>query len=434
MQFTFFLFFLAVSSLHFSDARASSERVVAAYYENYSQYRPAIGNRKPFSIEKIDTTLITDLYYAFAGFGYISKSIDPANPHLTGNFELQPTEENDLSTLYPQIFKLKQQSKQPIRVFLTIGGWNFNDPQDPQGNGQLTHRLFSQMVANGKNRKEFIDSAIEYAHRYGFDGIDIDWEYPGDLTRGGSEEDLSNFVQFLTECQTAFQQTQPKLMLSYTAPAHIPQGMPQLYKDTPTAYFKWLAQCTEHLDRLNVMAYDYHTPFGDEKITGANSPLKRDTNPKSPYYIANTLENCLTNGIPAQKIVLGLPAFGRSYAGVSELKEENYGPGKPFTDPGAPGASTQQLGFLAYYEIIDQIQSKQLSFGTDTLTNTAMAWNGLTKSWVSYDSPETSVLKAQLAAEKNLKGIVIWAIDLDDYEGDPAYPILRSIRNISFYK
>lgn len=423
MKLKFFLLFLSISTHLICD-----QPIVAAYYENYSQYRPATGNRKPFSIDAIDPDLLTDLYYAFAGFGYVSKSVDPANPRLTDNFEIQPTEENDLSVLYPQIFNLKRKANQSLRIFLTLGGWNFNDPQDPQGNGQSTYRLFSQMVSTEKNRKEFIHSAMDYAHRYSFDGIDIDWEYPGDLTRGGTAEDFVNFVQFLKECNIAFKQTDPKLSLSYTAPAHIPQGLPQNYREDPATYFSWLAQCAEHLDRLNVMAYDYHTPFGASTITGANSPLNRDTDPKSPYFIAKTLENYLKSGIPANKIVLGLPAFGHTYAGVSDLNEVNPGPGTVFLTPGEPGPSTRQPGFLAYYEIVDQIKSKQLSSGTDPITNTAIAWNGPSRRWVSFDTSETIQLKVQLALEKKLRGIVLWAIDLDDYESEPTYPLLRSIK------
>ncbi|MFV0340187.1 MAG: glycosyl hydrolase family 18 protein [Parachlamydiaceae bacterium] len=402
---------------------SEQERVVAAYFENYAQYRPATGNRKSFSIEDIDTVILTDLYYAFATFGY-------ANKALTGNFEVQPTEENDLMVLYPQMMSLKKAAKQPLRLFLTIGGWNFNDVQDPQGNGKLTYRLFSQMVADAKHRNEFIASAIDYAHRYGFDGIDIDWEYPGDLTRGGSAEDLPNFVQFLKECHAAFNQTEPKLLLSYAAPAHIPEGLPENYRKEPKSYFKWLALCAEHLDRLNVMAYDYHTPYSEWKITGANSPLNRDTEKQSPYFIAKTLDNYLSNGIPADKIILGLPAFGRSYGDVSDLTESSFGPGKPFRVPGDAGPSTQQAGYLSYYEIVDLIKSNQLFKGMDSITSTAVAWNISSKQWVSYDTPETTQLKAQLVKERGLKGVVLWAIDLDEYAGESPYPITRSIHQV----
>lgn len=401
--------------------------IVAAYYENYSQYRPPVGNRPPFSLDLIDTEILTDLYFAFAGFGYVSKSVDPSNPHLTGNFTLQPTEGNDQSVLYSQMQKLKQHSKTGLRSYLCIGGWNFNTPDDE--NGRFTYRLFSQMVANPANRKQFIDSAIAYTRLYGFDGIDIDWEYPGDLSRGGSADDFNNFFQFLQECSLAFSKVEPQLLLSYSAPAHVPKGVPQSFQEDPNSYFRWLALCAKYLDHLNVMAYDYHTPFDDPKITGVNAPLLRDTNPNSPLFIAKTLENYLSNGVPANKIVLGIPAFGHSFSGVFGMSLRDTRAGKQFEHPGLPGPSTNHAGLLAYFEITDMIALNQLSFGTDHVTNTAYGYNLFSQNWVSFDTPETIALKAQMAAQKKLKGVILWAIDLDEYQWHPKYPNLRSAWN-----
>lgn len=404
--------------------------VIAAYYANYSQYRPVAGQRAPFSLSSIDTDILTDLYYAFAGFGYITKSLNPSFPHLTGDFTIQPMEGNDQGTIYPALLKLKQSSKSTLRTFLSIGGWNFNNPNDPQGVGQHTYRLFSQMVSNATNRKQFIDSAIDYAHRYGFDGIDIDWEYPGDLQRGGSMDDFNNFIDFLKECSTAFSQALPPLSLSYAAAAHTPTGLPHSFQEDPNSYFRWLAQCSRYLDRITIMAYDYHTPFDNPKITGANAPLNRDTDPKSPYSIAKTLENYLNNGVPADKIVLGIPIFGHSYAKVSGLSPQERGPGKPFESPGAPGPATQTPGLLAYFEVIDIIRKGELSFGIDKVTNTCYGYDDSSGKWVSFDTPYTVKLKAQMALESHLKGIVLWTIDMDEYQQEPKYPNLRTASNV----
>ncbi|MBS0628229.1 MAG: hypothetical protein JSS09_08470, partial [Verrucomicrobia bacterium] len=68
--------------------------VVGAYYENWSQYRPPSGGRAVFFPNLIDPTILTDLYYAFAVFGFVTASIDPQNPHLTGDYTVQPVEWN----------------------------------------------------------------------------------------------------------------------------------------------------------------------------------------------------------------------------------------------------------------------------------------------------------------------------------------------------
>lgn len=406
--------------------QADTSMIVAGYFENYAQYRPISSNRNPFSLEMVEPDLLTDLYYAFAGLGYITPSIDPKNPRLTGDFTLQPIDSKDESQFYPQAYKLKAASKKGLRLFLSVGGWNFNNPEDPQGVGKRTYQLFSQMVAKPENRKQFIDSAVAYLHRFHFDGLDIDWEYPGDLGRGGSIDDFDHFITFLRECQTSFRAATPSLLLSYSAPAHMPEGLPKEYKEDPKKYFVWLAACSTYLDRLNVMGYDYHGPYNEPKITGVNAPLYRDTSPGSPYYIARTLDNYISNGVLPQKILLGLPAFGVSYAHVADLSDVSHGPGKPFEGPGEAGPATQQKGLLAYFEIADKMAEKKFSFGVDTITNTVYAFNLTSREWVSFDNPDTIKLKVALARAKGLQGVILWAIDLDEYQWNPTFPILRS--------
>lgn len=433
MQFILSMGIFAVHpSSHPKNTLVLSPHVVVGYYENWSQYRPATGGRPVFWPNMIDNSILTDLNFAFAAFGFVSKSVDPSNPHLTGDFTIQPIEWNDQSVLYPQVQALKKGAPNGLKTFLSIGGWSFNDPNDPNGMGAYTYTLFSQMVSTSANRQQFIDSAISYAHNYGFDGIDIDWEYPGDLTRGGTLDDFDNFIVFLQEASTALHAATPPLLLSYAAAAILPTGIPQQYHNDPDSYFKWLASCAQYLDRINIMAYDYHGPFDNPQITGVNAPLNQDTNPASTYYIAETLHNYINNGVPANKIVLGMPTYGHSYGGVSELTSTDNGPGKPFTVAGAAGPATQQPGLLAYFEISDMIALKQLTFGTDTTTSTAFGYNLTTKEWVSFDTPETIALKAQEVLNQELLGAMFWAIDLDEYQWGMKYPNIRSAYQI-FY-
>lgn len=403
--------------------------VIGTYYENWSQYRPAGGGRPQFMPNLIDPTIITDLYYAFAVFGFVTRSIDPQNPHLTGDYTVQPVEWNDQSVLYPQVQALKQINPN-LRTLLSIGGWSFNDPNDPNGMGQFTYQLFSQMVASKANRTQFINSAIAYAHQYGFNGIDIDWEYPGDLTRGGTPADFDNYVTFLNECYTACHTANPPLLLTAATAAIVPTGVPQSYHDNPATYFEWLASCAPYLDRFNIMAYDYHGPFDVPKLTGVNAPLMRDTDPKGTKYVAETVENYVANGVPADKIVLGMPTYGHSYGGVPGLSSSNYGPGLPFTMAGNAGPATGTPGFLAYFEIADMIALNQLTFGTDQPTSTAIGWNSTSQQWVSFDTPDTITLKAKFAKDNALQGIMFWAVDDDEYHWQPTYPNIRAGYNV----
>jgi chitinase len=415
MKYVISIFVLLSSTL-------AAERIVSAYYENWSQYRPPSGGRKVFFPNLIDPLILTDFNYAFAIFGFVTKSIDPQNPHLTGNYTVQPVEWNDQSVLYPQVQALKQQNRN-LRTHISIGGWGFNDPNDPNGIGQYTYKLFSDMVSNSANRSQFIQSAVAYAKQWGFNGIDIDWEFPGDLTRGGKPEDFDNFVTFLQEFYPACQSA--SLKLSAASAAIVPAGVPQSFHDNPASYFQWLAKCAEFVDYFNVMCYDYHGPFDVPMLTGVNAPLNRDTNPDGTLCDEATLTNYLNNGVPAGKIVLGMPVYGHSYGGVAGLSDSDNGPGKPFTSPGNPGPSTGSPGMLAYFEIADMTALKQLTFGTDAVTSTALGYTIGEQQWVSFDTPDTIALKTQKVIDKGLLGAMLWAIDDDEYQWGETYPNVR---------
>lgn len=403
-------------------AQVTGETIVSAYYENWSQYRPASGGRQVFFPNLIDPAILTDLNYAFAIFGYVTKSIDPNNPHLTGDYTVQPIEWNDQSVLYSQVQDLKKINPN-LRTHLSIGGWSFNDPNDPNGIGEYTYKLFSDMASTSAGRAQFIQSATTYAKQWGFNGVDIDWEYPGDLTRGGKEEDFDNFLELLKELYAACQAA--SLKLSIASAAIVPSGVPQSYRDNPATYFQWLAKCAESIDYFNIMCYDYHGSFDVPQLTGVNAPLNRDTNPDSTLFVEMTLNNYINNGVPAGKMVLGMPIYGHSYSGVAGLSSSDNGPGKVFTGPGNPGPSTQSPGLLAYYEVADMVASTQMVFGTDGATSTAVAYNGTSQQWVSFDTPDTIALKTQKVIDKGLLGAMFWAIDEDEYQWGEKFPNVR---------
>ena len=127
---------------------------------------------------------------------------------------------------------------------------------------------------------------------------------------------------------------------------------------------------------------------------------------------------------------MGLPTFGHSYAGVAGLSNENHAPGKTFTSAGASGPSTKTPGLLAYYEVADMIAQNLLAFGIDPVTNTALAYNIPLQKWVSYDTPDTIALKAELAKSKGLGGVMLWTIDMDEYQWEPNFPNIRSAASI----
>jgi chitinase len=92
--------------------------------------------------------------------------------------------------LYPRFTNLKSYSP-GMKVFISVGGWDAGGA------------IWSDMVSTEDNRATFIKSAVSFMRTYGFDGIDLDWEYPSASDRGGVAADKENLVTFLMELKTA---------------------------------------------------------------------------------------------------------------------------------------------------------------------------------------------------------------------------------------
>ena len=123
------------------------------YYTNWSWYRVGDGKYGPTDV---DVNLCTHILYGFA-------TLDPTLLTMRVFDSWSDTDEYGPS-LYAKVTAFKAQG---IKVLIALGGWN-----DSLGN------KYSRLVNDPSARKRFIDNAILFIEQYGFDGLDLDWEYP----------------------------------------------------------------------------------------------------------------------------------------------------------------------------------------------------------------------------------------------------------------
>lgn len=217
--------------------------------------------------------------------------------------------------------KVMKQKHPKVKTLISVGGWTWSG-------------RFSDVALTDASRKKFAASCAAFAETYGFDGVDIDWEYPvgGGLPANTYRpEDKQNYTLLLGALREALG---PTKLLSIAAPV----GPSIIEHLEPAAIAK-------HVDWINVMSYDFNGPWGDK--TGYNAPLYASDNDTSPagFNIDAAISAYLAAGVPSAKLTLGAPFYGRGFAGVGAA---NQGLFQTFT---GPSTGTWEAGVLDWHDI-----------------------------------------------------------------------------------
>ncbi|KAJ0329387.1 hypothetical protein COL5a_003943 [Colletotrichum fioriniae] len=320
------------------------------------------------------------LYTAYTHLNYAFAFIDPTS------YKIANMQDSD-SKFMPRLTALKNYNP-GMEVWIAIGGWSMNDPDQP------TKRTFSELAASKAKQDVFFSSLLSFMNKYGFDGVDIDWEYPVAEERSGTPADYKNLVTFLKNLRAAL-------------------GTKGLTITLPASYWYLqhfdLKNIQPYLDWFNMMSYDLHGTWD-----GTNPYLGPYVNSHTNLTeIDRALELLWRNDVDPKKVVMGMGFYGRSFT-LSNPSCKSAGCG--FSAGGTPGRCSASAGTLMFSEIQEIIDKGGAQVTTDkTAAVKIVTWGG--NQWVSYDDEETLKLKMDYANGKCLGGVMVWAASTDDAKG-----------------
>lgn len=330
-----------------------------------------------------------------------------------------------------------------IKGFISVGGWNFNDcaasPGATQGQGSATCEIFSTIASSEENIHKFTDNVIAFCRKWGFDGFDVDWEYPvvaghnsNQKDPGGEfvavQEDYVNYINMLRIMKERFLQENPSNPLLLAAAVGVGKSTAE------TAYN--IPEMNKHLDLINLMTYDLHGAW--ESRTGCNANLYATDEDAElgggvgageavkgyPLSVSWAVDYWLEKGASPEKLTMGVGTYGRGWT-LANSADNGYN--APTNGASKAGVSTQQAGFLAYYEIVNLIQSGAATekYDEERKCPYIVTTDG---QWIGYDNERSLREKVAFARERSLRGTMVWALDMDDFTGELSggtkYPLI----------
>lgn len=354
-------------------ADTQSTTVIGAYYPGYSAQR--------YPVAQIPADKLTHLFYAFA---HIER----------GHCAVAP----DAHAHFAALAGLKRQHPK-LRTLISIGGWEADG--------------FSDAARTARSRKRFVAScvALFFDPQAGaFDGVDIDWEFPvcgGPPALNARPQDRRNMTALAREFRRQLDAIGNSHGQSLLLTAALPAGRLQSPSPCDPARSFELAPLADSLDFINLMAYDMGTASAG--VAGFNAPLREDTadRPGTQAQPWNTVEGSidyyLQHGVPAQKLVLGVPFFGRGFRVTSDA---DHGLHQPYSDLFEPGdwrsIKARLLGDPAWEKHWHPV------------AETPWLFDPVERVFVSYEDPRSIGIRAGLAKDAGLRGVFAWELTGDD--------------------
>ena len=331
-----------------------------------------------------DAHILTHINYAFArlnpdGSLYLS--------HEDGALHLSSL--NGLKEKHPH-----------LKILISIGGWGADH--------------FSDAALTDSSRTQFAREILEFIETHELDGVDLDWEYPGQPGPGIKyrAEDKENFTLMLKAVREQLDTARTGRTLRKKG-----KYLLTIAANDDEGYFKHTQMDTLHhyLDFINVMTYDYYT-LGS-RTTGHHTGLFRsEADTHSTRFSHAGIDRFIDAGVPLDKIIMGAAFYGRGWRGVSSIQNGKYQPYDSF------------YGAYGYRHLVERyIDKNGFERFWDDAAQAPYLWNADSSIFISYDDPESLSHKASFVRENQLGGMMYWQ-HRHDWNGEMVRALAEGLR------
>lgn len=291
--------------------------------------------------------------------------------------QLDPIRKRDASDLVhgsiEQLFQLKKKYRS-LKTLLSVGGASFSNDG-----------IFAAPSNSSEGRRAFADSVVKLVSEYGFDGVDIDWEYP-------QPSEANDFAGMIKQTRKALDRYAQRNRQNYHYQLTI-----AVSSNARNYAALNLKELDRHVDAWHLMAYDYSGSFS--RFASHQAGVYADTaDPDSTETTTNAaVQGYLTGGVPSDKLVLGMPLYGRVFQ---------------YTDGLGHAFDNSKTKLLESTSASDYLYSKLPKDGervhVDKKVMAAWTYNATNRELVSFDNPETTRLKAKYVQDQGLAGAMFW--------------------------
>jgi len=345
---------------------ASSGKVEMAYF----------GSWTGMAVSSIPATKLTHILYAFS-------NLDTGGNCLP---------EDGTAAGAMSGFKTLKQQYPHLKILVSIGGWTNS------GN-------FSANVATAALRQHLVQSCINLwikgtglAGPGVVDGLDIDWEYPGSagITNNFTAADKANYVAMMQEFRSELNTQGASDGHYYSISAAF-----NTYADRITSGYD-LTNLAPVLDYFNLMTYDFHGPWNTTGPTDFHANLYVDPAQSADNSVDTSVKLFESYGVPANKIVVGIPFYGAAWTGVGSANNGLY-------QPATSGSNITYKDIKASYE-----SNSAYTKYRNAAAHAPWLYSASTGTFIAYDDPPTITEKAQYIVNQGLAGAMFWEMSQDD--------------------